>query len=74
MLDMPQSKPKRYSKIFMDPVKDDDFLWNDYLKKAKQFDKSLVEDLNKIVDVILVYVGIISYLHDISCCLSSGRA
>ena len=58
----------------MDRVEDEDSLWSHYLNKADEFDKRLVDDLNKIVDVILVYVGIICYLHDISCYLSSNRA
>lgn len=43
----------------MTQVENDDSLWSDYLKKANDFDKRLVDDLNQIVDVILVYVGII---------------
>ena len=71
-VDMLQSWPKRWSKIFTDPVENDDLMWSEYLETADPFDKRLVDDLNKIVDVILVYVGIICYLHDISCCLSSN--
>ena len=53
--------------------KDEEKFWLDYLEKADSFDKRIVKEWNKIVDVILVYVGIIRYLHDISCCLSSNR-
>jgi hypothetical protein len=70
-----QSSPKRWSQIFMAArVENEEKLWSDYLMKADEFDKRLVEDWNKIVDVILIYVGIICYLHGISCGLSSNRA
>ena len=35
----------------------DDPLWKEYLDKAAVFDARLVDELNKIVDVLLVYVG-----------------
>lgn len=60
-----QSSPKRWSELFTAAhVENEDKLWSDYLTKADAFDKRLVEDWNKIVDVILIYVGIIYYLHD----------
>jgi len=36
-----------------------DELWNDYLEKAETSDKRIIEDWNKIVDVTLVFVGIL---------------
>lgn len=76
MLDIPlsESRSKRWSEMFVTNLENDDSLWSDYLDQAKSFDERLVDGLNKIVDVILVYVGIIYYLHDISCCLSLNRA
>jgi hypothetical protein len=74
MLEIPLSRSKRWSERFRTQVHDDDMLWSEYLHTAKAFDIRLVEDLNRIVDVILVYVGIICYLHGTSCCLSSNRA
>jgi len=36
-----------------------DSLWKEYLDKATLFDKRIIEDWNKIVDVTLVFVGIL---------------
>ena len=74
LLEIPPYRSKRWSEMFKTPFDDEDLLWSDYLDQADKFDKRLVEDLNKIVDVILVYVGIICYLRGIFCCLSSNRA
>ena len=38
-------------------VEKDDSLWKEYLDKAAAFDTRMVDELNKIVDVLLVYVG-----------------
>ena len=38
-------------------VKKDDPLWKLYLDKAAVFDARMVDEWNKIVDVLLVYVG-----------------
>jgi hypothetical protein len=65
---------KRWTKVFTKCIENDDPMWSEYLETAHSFDKRLVGDLNKIVDVLLVHVGIICYLHDISFCLSSNRA
>jgi hypothetical protein len=35
----------------------DDPLWKEYLDKAAVFDVRMVDELNKIVDSLLVYVG-----------------
>ena len=43
----------------------DDPLWKEYVEKAEEFDKRMIDDWNKIVDVILVYVGIISSLNGV---------
>jgi hypothetical protein len=49
----------------------DDPLWEGYVKQAAEFDGRMVDEWNKIVDVILVYVSISCNLHDISCLLSN---
>ena len=36
---------------------EDDPLWKEYLEKAAVFDARMLDELNKIVDVLLVYVG-----------------
>ena len=44
---------------FKEPVQKDDSLWKEYVEKATSFDKRIIEDWNKIVDVTLVFVGIL---------------
>ena len=44
--------------IFKDQIEVDDPLWKEYVDKAGSFDERMVDEWNKIVDVILVYVGI----------------
>lgn len=59
--------------IFKYKVEKDDPLWKQYVEKAALFDERMVDQWNKIVDVLLVYVGIsgsISFFSDMSRCLS----
>ena len=44
--------------IFKYKVEKDDPLWKQYVEKAASFDERIVDQWNKIVDVLLVYVGI----------------
>ena len=44
--------------IFKYKVEKDDPLWKQYVEKAALFDERMVDQWNKIVDVLLVYVGI----------------
>jgi hypothetical protein len=37
-----------------------DPLWEEYVKKATSFDERIIEDWNKIVDVTLVFVNVLS--------------
>ena len=46
-----------WDNILKGDVKKDDPLWTVYLDKAAEFDKNMVKELNKIVDVVLVFVG-----------------
>ena len=46
--------------IFKYKVEKDDPLWKQYVEKAALFDERIIDQWNKIVDVILVYVGISS--------------
>lgn len=50
---MPQSTLPDMSTQDYDPF------WNKYLEKATEFDAKIIEDWNKIVDVTLVFVGIL---------------
>lgn len=47
-------------------VKKDDRLWETYVQEATAHDERTLKDWNSIVDVILVYVRIFCYFHDIS--------
>ena len=49
--------PEIWSNILKDEVEKDDPLWKEYLDKAAAFDVRMVDEWNKIVDVLLVYVG-----------------
>ena len=46
-----------WNNILKGDVKKDDPLWTEYLEKAAVFDKRMVDELNEIVDVLLVFVG-----------------
>ena len=46
-----------WNDILKGDVKKDDPLWKEYLDKAAVFDACMLDELNKIVDVLLVYVG-----------------
>jgi hypothetical protein len=50
-----------WDNILKDNVGKDDPLWKEYLDKAAVFDVRMVDEWNKIVDVLLVYVGISCY-------------
>ena len=47
-------------------------LWKDYVENAASFDDRMVDEWNRIVDVILVYVGIPLGFDDDTSCLSSN--
>jgi hypothetical protein len=49
-----------WNNILKDNVGKDDPLWKEYLDKAAVFDVRMVDEWNKIVDVLLVYVGILT--------------
>ena len=46
-----------WNNILKGDVEKDDPLWKEYLEKAAVFDAHMLDELNKIVDVLLVYVG-----------------
>ena len=47
------------TRAYREPVSKDDELWKIYVDKAAEFDERIIEDWNKIVDVTLVFVGIL---------------
>ena len=46
-----------WNDILTNNVEKDDPLWKEYLDKAAVFDERMVDEWNKIVDVLLVYVS-----------------
>ena len=46
-----------WNNILKGNVEKDDPLWKEYLDKAAEFDVRMVDEWNKIVDVLLLYVG-----------------
>ena len=56
---------KKWDDIFNDGVEEDDTLWKEYLEEAAKFDRCKIDEWNKIVDVILVYVSFPG-LHEMS--------
>ena len=52
-----------WNNILEGNVEKDDPLWKEYLDKAAEFDTRMVDEWNKIVDVLLVYVGYFLLLH-----------
>ena len=51
-----------WNNILKGNVKKNDPLWTEYLEGAAVFDARMVDELNKIVDVLLVYVGYFCYI------------
>ena len=49
--------PENYNDILEGNVEKDDSLWETYLDKTAAFDARMVDEWNKTVDVVLVYVG-----------------
>ena len=47
-----------WNNILKGDVRKDDPLWKEYLDKAAVFDARTVDELNKIVDVLLVFVSL----------------
>ena len=43
--------------ILKDNVEKDDPLWKEYVERAAVFDVRMMDEWNRIVDVLLVYVG-----------------
>ena len=43
--------------LFAQSVEEDDPLWKDYIKEATVFDNRMIDEWNKIIDTVLVYVS-----------------
>ena len=46
-----------WNDVLKDSVEKDDPFWKEYTDKAAVFDARMVDELNKTVDVLLVFVG-----------------
>ena len=54
-----------WADIFEDGVEEDDTLWKEYLEEAAKFDRRKIDEWNKVVDVVLLFVSFPG-LHDAS--------
>ena len=54
---LPRDPSEIWNNILNDNFEKDDPFWKEYLDKAAVFDVRLVDEWNKTVDVLLVYVG-----------------
>ena len=54
------STTEMWDNILKDNVEKDDPVWKEYVEKASVFDERMVDEWNKTVDVLLVFVGYFS--------------
>jgi len=52
------AQPTFSKKVFDGSVEDDDSIWREYVEAATAFDTKMVENWNKILDVILVFIAL----------------
>jgi len=52
-----KSTPSESDDIFKDQIEKDDPLWKIYIDETTLFDKGMIEEWNKIINVILVFVS-----------------
>ena len=55
--DEKSTSPECDDDIFKDQIEKDDPLWKIYIDETTLFDKGMIEEWNKIIDVILVFVS-----------------
>ena len=53
-----QDTKREWQTLFQAPVGEDDQIWKDYLEKAAAIDIRMIDDWNKVIDVVLVYVSV----------------
>ena len=62
MSTQPVSEPEKiWNDIFKNKVEKDDPLWKEYVEKAGPFDERMIDEWNRVIDVILIYAGIPYY-------------
>ena len=49
--------PETWNNVLKGNVEKDDPFWKEYLDKAAVFDTRMVDEWNKTVDVLLIFVG-----------------
>jgi len=49
---------RQWEEQFHDPVKEDDNIWKEYNEEAAKFDERMIDQWNKVIDGILVYVSV----------------
>jgi len=53
----PGDTTSEWRKLFQAPVEEDDPIWKDYIAAAAAFDNRMIDQWNKIIDGVLVYVS-----------------
>ena len=54
----PQDTTAEWEKLFQAPVEEDDPIWKVYIAEAAAFDNRMIDQWNKVIDVVLVYVSV----------------
>jgi len=54
----PQETTAAWEKLFHAPVEEGDPIWKDYITEAAAFDTRMIDQWNKVIDGVLVYVSV----------------
>jgi len=57
-LNASQDPTREWHKLFQAPVEEDDPIWKEYIKEAAAFDNRMIDEWNRVIDVVLVYVSV----------------
>jgi Family of unknown function (DUF6535) len=52
------SRPASHTSVPENKIEKDDIVWKEYVDAARGFDQTMVEEWNKFLDVILVFVSV----------------
>ena len=53
----PRDSNPDWQKLFQASVEEDDPIWKDYIAAATAFDNRMIDEWNKVIDGVLVYVS-----------------